>query len=251
MNRNQQSDLSQCRIAYDAADEVRAVISTIGRTEDIKFSPDNSMLAIAAYIQNKIFFLSCKIDHATSTPKISLPNYAVFSSPHLIEPHGLAFLDSEHIVVCNRAADVCVFRVPAPCRNQQVADLSPVAVISGGGFLLPKVKSPGSVACRSLGNHCYQILVCNNFWNFVSSHLIRLEDPVRVANRGKLIGRGVLLPDGISLSPDGAWIAISNHIDGEVLIYKNSPELSATTGPACTLRGIVWAMSRRVLDLTA
>ena len=48
-------------IRYEAADDVRHVIESMGRTEDIRFSPGNRRLAIAAFNQNRIVVLDVDI----------------------------------------------------------------------------------------------------------------------------------------------------------------------------------------------
>ncbi|UVK57266.1 hypothetical protein DBIPINDM_003762 [Mesorhizobium sp. AR02] len=40
-------------IAFTASEGVRAALSAIGRTEDLRFSPDNRLLAIAGYARKR------------------------------------------------------------------------------------------------------------------------------------------------------------------------------------------------------
>ena len=53
--------VTQARIDYDASPQIRDVLSGIGRTEDVKFSPDNSRLAIVDYVNNKLILFSIRI----------------------------------------------------------------------------------------------------------------------------------------------------------------------------------------------
>ncbi len=46
------------KIAFAASPDLQDVISKIGRTEDIKFSPDNKRLAVISYLDNQIYLFS-------------------------------------------------------------------------------------------------------------------------------------------------------------------------------------------------
>lgn len=230
---------TESRIAYEASSEIRDVISRIGRTEDIKLSPDNTRLAVIDYLDNRIFLFSIRIDRTTAIPKITLFDYSTISSVSLRHPHGVAFLGNDHVIVCNRDADVAVFKIPLPGEERHEHDVMPLKTINGKGILFAKVKSPGSVDGYEIADNCYRILVCNNNWHIVTSHIIKIGNSIRIKNQGVLIENALKVPDGISVSADHAWIAISNHVYGEVLIYKNTPELSRKTPPTAILRGMV------------
>jgi hypothetical protein len=215
------------------------VIAAIGRTEDVAFSPHGRLVAIAEYTQNRIYVFSAEIDPAGVIPRVALSACLTIESAALREPHGLTFLDDQHLLVCNRAGDVCVFRVPAADRVVSRVTLTPAAVIKGTGWLTAKVKSPGSAAAHRLRDGRYRVLVCNNHWNFVSSHVLELTGRVRIANGAHMNGAAIRIPDGISISADGAWFAISNHVDGEVLVFRNDADLGTIGEPAAVLGGMV------------
>lgn len=227
------------RIDYDANADVRQIVAGIGRTEDVRLSPDNNRLVILDYFGKKIFLFSIRIETDSASPKVTLLDYSIITSDSLREPHGVAFLGNDHIVVCNRASDVCVFRIPVPGEQPRERNVKPSARIKGTGLLAAKVITPGSVDCHEIAENRYRFLVCNNNWNAITSHVISLEDIARIKNEGILIENRLRIPDGVSISSDGAWIAISNHVDGEVLIYRNTPKLNKKTSPTAILRGIV------------
>ena len=231
--------MAESRIAYEASSEIRDVISRIGRTEDIKLSPDNTRLAVVDASDNRIFLFSILIDRTSATPRITIFDYSIISSVSLRYPHGVAFLGQDHIIVCNRQADVGVFRIPPAGKEWRERNVKPLKTLNGKGILLAKVKSPGSVDCYEIADNCYRVLVCSNNWHIVTSHIIKIGNSIRIRNQGVLIENALKIPDGISFSVDHAWIAISNHVDGEVLIYKNTPELNRKTPPTAILRGMV------------
>jgi DNA-binding beta-propeller fold protein YncE len=227
------------RIAYEASSAIRDVISTIGRTEDIKLSPDNTRLALADFQNNSVLVFSIRIDPTPPIPRIAILDHGRIPSARLNRPHGLAFLGPDHLLVCNRAADAVLFRLPPAGGDWSDRNFEPLASISGSGMLFAKVKSPGSVASYPVEPQSHRVLICNNYWHFVSSHLITIADSVRVRNHGVLIEADLQIPDGISCSTDHAWIAVSNHVRGEVLVYRNTPDLNRRTPPAAVLRGLV------------
>ena len=227
------------RLAYDAAPEVRDVIAGIGRTEDVKLSPDDSRLAIVDYTNNKVFLFAVKIDNSAASPRITILDYSIISSASLCTPHGVAFLGNDHIVVCNRGGDVCVFELFRDGELPRERNLEPRASINGRGVLRATVKTPGSVVCYEIAANCYRFFVCNNHLNLVTSHIIWLGNNAKLKNEGILVENRLKTPDGVGLSADNAWIAVSNADNGEVLIYRNTLDLNKKTAPAAILRGVV------------
>jgi DNA-binding beta-propeller fold protein YncE len=226
-------------IAFESSPDVHDVISGIGRTEDIRLSPDGKRLAVVDFSGNRVFIFLIRIDQTFATPRITLLEYSVISSASLDRPHGVAFLGDEHVIVCNRNAGVDVFRIPPTGSDRRERDVKPLKTINGKGLLLAKVKSPGSVDCYKISDNCYRVLVCNNYWHIVTLHIVRIGSSIQIQNKGVLIENGLKLPDGVCCSSDHAWIAISNPVSGEVLVYKNCRKLNRKTPPAATLRGIV------------
>ncbi|MEE9344437.1 MAG: hypothetical protein V3U88_02400 [Methylococcales bacterium] len=227
------------KIAFDASPDIKDVISKIGRTEDIKFSPDNKRLAVISYLDNQIYLFSIRIDSTSAKPAISILSFSRLLSTSLNHPHGVSFLDDDHIIVCNRDSGVCIFRIPSADEDWSQTDTKPLEIINGKGMLFAKVKTPGSVASYQIAENCYRALVCNNDWHMVTSHLIRIGNTIEITNEGVLIENGLNVPDGIDISADHEYIAISNHVFGEIDIYKNSSELNRTTPPIAKLCGIV------------
>ena len=220
-------------LKYEASDEVQALIDQIGRTEDIILSPDQTRLALAAFLECKIYFLD--IDFAS--PPIRIHGVKVLASDRLKDPHGIAFLGNDHVAVCNRAADVCIFQVAdASASGRSVA---PVATINSKGLFGSKVRTPGSITAYEMAENKYRVFVSNDQWHFVSAHQISLASSIAIEHEGVLLENGLQIPDGVSISADHRWIAVSNNTDGEVLLYENLPGLNRTTPPVAKLQGVV------------
>ena len=224
---------------WAATPEVREAILRAGRTEDIRFSPDGRLLAIAAYLEDAIFLVEVELPRGSGDETVRIRGCRTLTSDSLAGPHGLMFPGNDHLLVCNREGDVVLFRIPEPGISMHHA--VPVARKRGKGSVFTRVATPGSADGHPIDDHSYRVLICNNHWDFISSHVVSFADPARpsIANDGKLIERKLKLPDGIAVSPDRAWIAVSNHVTGEAYLYPNSPDTSPRTPPSAVLTGLV------------
>jgi hypothetical protein len=137
-------------------------------------------------LASEFFCSQSEFKTSAAVPSITLLDYSILSSQSLTEPHGIAFLDNDHVIACNRAADACVFRIPVPGDFPRERSVRPVARIKGNGILSARVLTPGSVDCHALAENCYRCLVCNNDWNAVTSHSVSLGHAVRVRHDGIL-----------------------------------------------------------------
>jgi hypothetical protein len=229
MNRNTKriEDLAP-HIGYSAPGHVREVISSLGRTEDVRFSPDNRRLAVAAFRQNRIAIFDISIASAGGSASVALTNVIEFSSRYLDEPHGLDFVSDDRILVTNRSGQVCVFDLPSVAAK--CLDLEPISVIRSGDIV-----SPGSVAVVSGEQGQAEALVCNNYVHTITRHALDAGDGG--GNRDGVVLRKMLdIPDGISVSKQQQWVAISNHGTHTILIYEGLSSLNEASAPVGILR---------------
>jgi hypothetical protein len=61
-----------------------------------------------------------------------------------------------------------------------------------------------------------------------------------MTNSQVLLRKHLDLPDGVTVSPDRRWIAVSNHRTHSVLLYENSPTLDADAEPDGILRRVYY-----------
>jgi sugar lactone lactonase YvrE len=217
-------------VEYSAPDHVRDVIRGLGRTEDIRFSPDNRRLAIAAFNANRIAVFDVEVGAGA----VALTGALEIASPSLNGPHGLDFLDDDAIVVASRKADVAIFRLP-PRGSSGRHELLPIEVLRAapGGAR----RSPGSVAVIAGDGERRDLLICNNFGHSVTRH--RAGCPVgAITDEEPLLRQWLNLPDGICVSDDRRWIAVSNHNTHNVLLYEWSERLGVASKPDGVLRGL-------------
>lgn len=220
------------RIDWVGTPQARAAVAALGRTEDVHWSPDGRQIAIAAFARNQVLLLA--VDCAAGV-RVCAPRWIVCAQFRM--PHGVFWMDNHHLVVANRGGGVCVVAVPPPASGEQRVEVEPLAGIVPGRM---QVRTPGSVCALSLGGGVHELLVCNNYVNRVSSHLVDARNGLSIRSGAVLLEAGLGVPDGVAVSPDGAWIAVSNHDHNSVFVYRNAPELDAAAGPDAVLEGLAY-----------
>ena len=74
------------RISFLPSEGVKFALANLGRTEDVQFSPDNSRLAIAGFIENKILILDIKFKTAKNKILVSSEDWLEITSPSFNYP---------------------------------------------------------------------------------------------------------------------------------------------------------------------
>jgi len=224
-------------IEFTASDAVREALDSIGRTEDIKFSPDNKRLVIAGITKNRLLVVDVEIEVSSASAIVSLTDYIEITSESLRKPHGISFLDEKTIVVANREGDVSILRLPASGTGERYFVLSPINEIRCAS--IHKVKTPSAVSARPIGDNLYEILVCNTYVHYVTRHIIDGNDDFRIKRSKLLLKKGIDVPDGVAVSYDSRWIAVANHGGNNVVLYENEPRLNENSEPTAILRAVM------------
>jgi DNA-binding beta-propeller fold protein YncE len=99
-----------------------------------------------------------------------------------------------------------------------------------------RVWSPGSVAASPEGGGRVSLLVCNNYTHRVTRHVLDTRAGYRVKRDQVLLDGGLNVPDGVAISHDGQWVAISSHGTHEVQLFATRG-LGRKSLPAAILRG--------------
>jgi DNA-binding beta-propeller fold protein YncE len=220
------------RINFDAPNRVRKVMARLGRTEDVKFSPDNRRLAVSGFAKNKLLVLDVEIAVSRDRVEVGLMDYMELTSAGIHEPHGLSFLDDGTLVVANRSGAVAVLQMPSCMAKKKSFVLPAMQTVRGGVF------SPGSVAVTRTGSGGYEVLVCNNYAHHVSRHVLDGKPPFDVRSNEVLLSKGLSIPDGVAVNGNGTWIAISNHNAHCVFLYENTPRLDWHSEPEGILNNV-------------
>jgi hypothetical protein len=233
-------------IEIAATAPVRKAMAAIGRTEDVRFSPDGRLLAIAEFLADRIILVRIHISWTTDGPAVRITHVLHLYSKEIRKPHGLDFIDDERLVVASRSRRVALFAVPRLTADIECRLVDPLCVLDGPRF--GRLFSPGSVVAWPQTHDRYRILVCNNFVHRVSAHDVVLGSPPRVVAERRMMRKGLRVPDGIAVSPDRRWIAVSNHVDGTVRTYRNDTTLGASSRAHGILSGSVCPHGLRFLD---
>lgn len=223
---------------FDASPEVRRALHGIGRTEDLRFSPDGRRLALPSSDRNVIAIVDVDVDVMIggTRPMVTVRAVTELRAPGLDYPHGVDFLDDATIVVANRYADVTLFRLP-PCDGAAGrAELTPIDLPRDRGFDL--LNGPSALAITSGADGDPEVLVGHRRADVLTSHVLRADAPgaFSVTTNDVLLHRWIAIIDGVAVSPDHAWIAVSNPWHQNVLLYERSSSLDESE-PRCILRG--------------
>jgi hypothetical protein len=225
----EQIDLVGRQINFEAPEHVREAVASLGRTEDVKLSPSNRQLIVADHFSDRIVVFGVSIDSSRNSKSVILNSVTKISSKYLQRPHGLDFIDDKRIVVANRAGQACIFELPSNATDR--CELEPLAI-----FNFHEISSPGSVAVIKNEQGSYEALICSDYTNKVTRHLLELGEGCSVKNDRVLLNKWIQFPDGICVSKDNKWIAISNHNTHAVFLYKNDSSLNARSVPDGILR---------------
>ena len=216
-------------IGFVASEDVRAALAEMGRTEDMRLAPSGRRLAFACYGRRELAIADVEIAVSSSGPEIAVTSLAYLDSPGLNKPHGLDFLDDVTVVVGDREAGIVMFRLPAAGAKGGLTRIGPVDGTP------PLLDSPGSVAVRSLDSGGHELLACNNWVNTVTRHPLGADG--ELGDGEVLLHKRLDLPDGMAVSSDGRWIAVSSHDSNSVFVY-DAATASEDADPAGILRSL-------------
>jgi DNA-binding beta-propeller fold protein YncE len=225
-------------IDIEAPADVRTVIASLGRTEDVTFSPNNERLAVACFGNDLVVVFDVAVDDGGTRPRVRLSGPITMRSDSLNTPHGLCFLDDDTLVVANRGGEVPIFALPPRDRTGRAVSVYPLCTIRADN--LDGLDAPGSVTAARLAPDLFEVLVCNNDAGNVSHHVVDARDGYRVLNSEVVLAAGLDVPDGVALSADRCWLAVSNHEHHKVFVYRNRPDLAVDTPSDGALCGMLY-----------
>lgn len=210
---------------------VEDAINRLGRCEDLRFSPGGTLIAIPGYRTRTCLVLSFRFD--ADSKVVSVEDFIEIESPAIPEPHGVDFLDDETLVIGPRSGSVAVLKLPRELGGRRIA-AEPISLVQGKRFT--QVAWPGSVAVARSDSGEVSILVCNNYIDRVSQHFVDPAANFRETQSKVLLARGLFIPDGITVSPDGGCVAVSSHGFHNVQLYPMA-KAGRFTAPVATLAG--------------
>lgn len=215
----------------DATPEIRAAIESLGRCEDVSFSPDGARLAIAAFGLGQVAVLDIG---RTAEPTAPMPitGFTTISSAQFVKPHGVAFIGNR-LMVADRETGVFAFDAPQPVLGVSAADAAP-------SFVLPtdapvRIASAGSVRVAALDDGIFEVVVCSNYLQRLTRHFVDTQEMRSLCNEILLTGGHLHMPDGVAISNDRRWLAVASPQVSSVLIYDFAADFTPTTVPAARI----------------
>jgi DNA-binding beta-propeller fold protein YncE len=225
------------RVNCTLSPAAEAVLATLGRTEDVTFSPNGRRLALAGFLANRIAIFNVAIAVSDREKHVAVTGVIELEAPTLKSPHGLCFLDDETIAVANRDGGVHIFALPPAGVGSERRVIEPLRTITGDAAT--PIRRPGSVASFPLDRDRLELLVCHNYSNLVTRHVLDRRRNLASIRDDLLLRRDLDVPDGICVSRDGRWIAVSNHNTHEVLVYRRDAALGPESAPDAVLRNVI------------
>lgn len=220
-----------------ASDEVRAALARLGRTEDLAFSPNGRWLVIPSFARDSVGLVGLDIEAGDGRPEVTITGVAELAPPGLDHPHGVDFVDHETIVVVNRHGRVSLLRLAVPDDEIGGAELVPVDLPAGGGF--DHLHGPSAVAVAPGPDGAHEVLIGHRFEGILTRHVLHADGSggFAVTANEVLLREGIVVVDGVTVSPDGAWLALSNPMHLTVELYERGSAPSDAPRPRCILRG--------------
>ena len=221
-------------IEYAAPQRVRHAIAAIGRTEDVSFSPSNRRLALAAFRRNQIVVFDIDVTAAPDGPRVVLGSGMVLESTALGKPHGVDFIDDDTIAVASRDTGVAVFKLPPGDADVSLHTITPTVIWPAGEGMHFGV--PGSIRVSRADRDLCELLVCDNTRNCVTRHQFDANSAIRTSD--VFVHDYLEVPDGVAVSRDRRWVAVSNHEAHNVLMYEQGPSQRMSAKPDGVLRRV-------------
>jgi len=204
------------------------------RTEDIKFSPKGALLAAVATNGSMFVFA---VD--TRSCPIRIMGCTELRSSSLSSPHGIDFLSEDTVVVADRSGWVNFYRIPGVNAWEECMNIEPIHEMGSVWFGrkgATRLLGDRNIRCGpgSVRVHDQQIFICCNNLNTVTVHDCRLQQGAVETSEGTVVMQvGVEVPDGVALSRDGRWMAVSDHHHHRVIVHRRPGDAEP-----CVLRDI-------------
>lgn len=221
-------------LSFKTDNHTANALNHIGRTEDIHISPDGRYLALAGYLTNKILIMRINAKQINGKWNIKLKKYFEITSLSLYQPHGVCWINNNHIIVANRSTDTVIFELPKKHSKLRL-NLEPISSIKVDKIDLLNYSS--CLHIYNLGLGLYEALICSNEGHYVSSHILDGNRKFLSLSSIILLKDDLNVPDGVVVSNDKKWIGVSNHDKHNVYIYLNQKILDQHTQPSAVLNG--------------
>jgi DNA-binding beta-propeller fold protein YncE len=218
------------QIEIQANDQVMKTIEAIGRTEDVHLSPSNRRLAVAGFKKNAVLILEVSL----SKDVARIASARTLQCEEFSYPHGLFWLDEHRLVVANRGGKIVI--VPVTNHASDTSSTTTALARLEPGHL-DLLDAPGSVGAFRVADDLVELLVCNNESHCLTRHLLWEGDKISILSSDVVAREGLDIPDGVTYDASRTWLAVSNHNDHSVYVYRVA-DLGHVDRPSAVLRGM-------------
>lgn len=218
-------------VDIDVDADVAPHLAALYRTENIAIAPDGRRALIPSFHADFLLLVDLELVHDGTRTSLQVTNPNVIQSTQLCYPHGAVFLDDATVLIANRNSELITLPVPSRGSTPTVVHRRAHVVVDAYDDV--PVRTPGALFARGDGG-LVEVFVSNNAGNDVTRYVLDPAGPGTVLDREVLISGDELdIPDGVSMSASGRWLAVSNHASHEVLIYAydaRAPRPATLTG---------------------
>ncbi|MFP5445293.1 MAG: hypothetical protein ACLGIY_17170 [Betaproteobacteria bacterium] len=143
------------RLACIGPAEVLDAIASMGRTEDVSWSPDGRRVALAAITLDRVLVVGMDCQFENGQKVLYLTDAVEVASTSLQRPHGLCWISNSIIAVASREGNVSLFDIPPADGLTALHTLEPLSVI--GKQETELLSTPGSLCARDLGAGLHEL----------------------------------------------------------------------------------------------
>ena len=87
-----------------------------------------------------------------------------------------------------------------------------------------EVQTPGSLDAHPIAADLYELFVCNNSLDRVTRHVLDIRSGTMRSGE-HFVAAGLRIPDGVAVSRDHRWLAVSSHLTNDVHLFDLTTEL--------------------------
>jgi len=175
----------------------------------------------------------------TSARPIAVTRSVELRSASLVSPHGIDFVRDDLVAVANRGGWVTFYIIPPVSAWRDGMSIEPIHEM-GSDWFGPKGSTRKSgdraVNCGPGSVRVYKQLlyVCCNNQSTVTAHPFTVRRKIIKTGAGEIVAReGLEIPDGLALSRDGRWLAVGDHNQRRITIFRR-----ADRAPCCDLSDV-------------
>lgn len=226
------SDAAQSKVTVDG---LAPAAGALGRTEDVAFTTDGRWLLAAGYAEQSIW----AFEVLASDEMLRLGPPRRLASKRLAGPHGLAGIartpSGSLIAVANRARTLSFHLLTD---DGHLTDLD---IVEPDVAMPALARAPSVVCAAPRRGDTVDLYSCSNDIPVLRHTTLKVQgDSLEIIDDRAFELPLVAVPDGLAVSPDGGWLALSNHRYHRVNLYSLDTPLTEGRTPDGIVSGMAF-----------